>query len=72
MTLAGIRIEPLNHGGLLVVTTESPLPPDIAETRERFVRVTQALQPAFLPRDELPELKRPLLGYFFRERGTRV
>jgi hypothetical protein len=69
-TLDGIRVEPLKHGGLLVVTTGSPLPPDTDETRDRFVRLTDALQPAFLSRDALPESKRALLGYFFRERAS--
>ncbi len=63
----GIRIEPLNHGGLLVVATESPLPEDSEENRQRFLAVHRALQPAFLSRAETAGNKRGLLGHFYRE-----
>lgn len=66
--LSGIRIERLQHGGLLVVATDSPLPEDTADTRERFWRVDEALQPAFIAREETAETKRAMLGYFYRER----
>jgi Protein of unknown function (DUF3396) len=66
--LTGLRIDRLNHGGLLVVAADSPLPEDTAATRDRFWRLDAALQPAFLSRDETPEMKRGLLGYFYRER----
>ena len=64
--LAGLRIDPLRDG-LLVVATASPLPEDNEENRERFVRLETALRPAFLSRDETPANKRKLLGYFYRE-----
>jgi hypothetical protein len=66
--LNGLRIEKLEHGALLIVATDSPLPEDTGETRSRFVRVDEALRPAFLSRDETPENKRGMLGYFYRER----
>ena len=44
--LNGMRVEPLEHGGLLVVATDSPLPEDTDATRERFWRLDEALQPA--------------------------
>jgi hypothetical protein len=66
--LPGLRIDPLDHGGLLVVATSSPLPDDSEENRQRFLRVDAALQPAFLSRDETSEGKRQMLGYFYRER----
>jgi hypothetical protein len=65
--LAGMRVEPLNAGGLLVVATDSPLPPDSEENRERFLRLYEALRPAFLSRAELPEAMRKYVGYFYRE-----
>jgi hypothetical protein len=65
--LAGMRIEPLENGGLLIVATETPLPEDSEENRQRFVRLEAALKPAFLSRAETPENKRALLGYFFRD-----
>jgi hypothetical protein len=65
--LEGMRVEPLNDGGLLVVATDSPLPEDSEENRQRFLRLHAALQPAFLSRSETPERKRDLLGYFYRE-----
>jgi len=66
--LSGMRVEPLEHGGLLVVATEAPLPENGEDTRERFLRLDEALRPAFLSRDETPEMKRGMLGYFYRER----
>ena len=66
--LTGMRIEPLHHGGLLVIATDSPLPEDTADTRDRFLRLDEALQPAFISREQPTEMKRGLLGYFFRER----
>jgi Protein of unknown function (DUF3396) len=65
--LEGMRVEPLNGGGLLIVATDSPLPEDSEESRRRFLRLHAALQPAFLSRSETPERKRDLLGYFYRE-----
>ena len=65
--LAGMRIESLDHGGLLIIATESPLPQDTGEHRDRFSRLEAALRPAFLSKEETPERKRDLLGYFFRE-----
>jgi TseV toxin immunity protein TsiV len=66
--LNGMRIERLEHGGLLIVATETPLPDDVDETRSRFLRLDEALRPAFLSRDETAENKRGMLGYFYRER----
>lgn len=66
--LNGMRIEPLQHGGLLVVATDSPLPEDTADTRERFLRLDEALQPAFISREQATEMKGGMLGYFYRER----
>jgi hypothetical protein len=66
--LNGMRIERLEHGGLLVVATDSPLPEDTGETRARFLRLDEALRPAFLSREETPPIKRGMLGYFYRER----
>jgi hypothetical protein len=66
--LNGMRVEPLQHGGLLVVATESPLPEDTDATRERFWRLDEALQPAFLSREHTTQLMRGMLGYFYRER----
>ena len=66
-SLPGIRIEPLHAGGLLVVATDSPLPEDSEENRQRFLAVHRVLQPAFLSRAETSENKRALLGYFYRE-----
>jgi hypothetical protein len=66
--LNGMRIDRLEHGGLLVVATDSPLPEDTADTRSRFLRLDEALRPAFLSREETPEFKRGMLGYFYRER----
>ena len=70
--LSGMRVDPLNHGGLMVVATDSPLPEDTEENRQRFLRVHAALRPAFLSREETPENKRPMLGYFYRERTSVV
>ena len=53
--LPGLRIEGLNHGGLLVVATDSPLPDDTEDNRRRFLRIHAALQPAFLSREETSE-----------------
>ena len=66
--LNGMRVEPLGHGGLLVVATDSPLPEDTDDTRERFWRLDEALQPAFIAREQTSEMKRGMLGYFYRER----
>lgn len=65
--LDGMRIERVNDDGLLIVATDSPLPEDSEENRQRFVQLEAALKPAFLSRAETPENKRALLGYFFRE-----
>jgi hypothetical protein len=70
--LRGARIESLDHGGLLVVATDTPLPDDSEENRQRFLGVHAALQPAFLSREETSENKRPMLGYFYRERLSVV
>ena len=67
--LTGLRIDPLDHGGLLVVATDSPLPDDSEENRQRFLRVHAALRPAFLSREETPEAKRLMLGDCYRERS---
>jgi hypothetical protein len=66
--LNGMRVDRLEHGGLLVVATDSPLPEDTGETRSRFLRLDEALRPAFLSREDTPEIKRGMLGYFYRER----
>jgi Protein of unknown function (DUF3396) len=66
--LNGMRLERLEHGGLLIVATDSPLPEDTHATRERFWRLDEALQPAFISRDETSEGKRGMLSYFYRER----
>lgn len=66
--LAGLRLEPLRDGGLLIVATDSPLPEDSEDNRARFRRLEAALRPAFLSRAEMPENKRALLGEFYRER----
>ncbi len=64
----GMRVEALDHGGMLVIATTTPLPDDTEDTRARFLRLDDALRPAFLSRDETPEMKRGMLGYFYRER----
>lgn len=66
-SLPGIRIETLHDGGLLVVATDSPLPEDSEENRQRFLALHRVLQPAFLSRAETAENQRALLGYFYRE-----
>ena len=66
--LNGMRVESLHHGGLLIVATDSPLPEDTEDTRERFWRLDEALQPAFLAREQMSETMRGTLGYFYRER----
>ena len=66
-SLPGIRIEALHDGGLLVVVTESPLPEDSDENRQRFLAVHRVLQPAFLSRAEMAANKRALLGHYYRE-----
>lgn len=66
--LNGIRIDGLAHGGLLIVATDSPLPEDTEATRERFWRLDDALQPAFISHEGLPQTFRDMLGYFYRER----
>jgi hypothetical protein len=70
--LAGMRMESLGHGGLLVVATDSPLPEDTPDSRERFLRLHAALQPAFLSREETSNNKRAMLGYFYRERPAVI
>lgn len=65
-SLPGVRIEPLEGGGVLVVATPSPLPDDSADNRRRFEMLTRVLEPAFLSRAETPENKRALLGHFCR------
>jgi hypothetical protein len=65
--LAGMRVEALGDGGLLIVATDTPMPEDSEENRRRFVHLEAALKPAFLSRAETPENKRALLGSFFRE-----
>ena len=67
--LPGLRIEPLDAGGVLIVATHSPLPEDSEENRARFRRLEAALRPAFLSRAETPENKRALLGEFYREKS---
>lgn len=67
-TLSGMRVERLEHGGLLVVATDSPLPEDTDTTRERFWRLDGALQPAFISHEGLRDAFRDMLGYFYRER----
>ena len=67
--LPGIRIDDLGHGGLLVVATESPLPEDSEQNRQRFLAVHRVLQPAFLSRAETAANQRALLGYFYREQA---
>jgi hypothetical protein len=66
-SLAGMYLEPLNDGGLLIVATASPMPEDTEENRRRFLALNDALTPAFLSRSEVAPLKRPLLGYFSRD-----
>ncbi len=66
--LNGMRIERLDHGGLLIVATATPLPDDSEETRSTFMRLDEALRPAFVSREATAQNKRGLLGYFYRER----
>jgi hypothetical protein len=68
--LEGMRMQSLGHGGLLVLATDSPIPADTPDSRERFLRLHAALQPAFLSREETSDNKRAMLGYFYRERGA--
>ena len=70
--LPGLRIEGLNHGGLLVVATDNPLPDDTEDNRRRFLQVHAALQPAFLSREETSENWRRMLGCFYRERVSVI
>lgn len=70
--LPDCRIEPLRDRGLMIVATESPLPEDTAENRERFLALHRHLQPAFVSRSGTPGHKRGLLSYFFRERPSIV
>jgi TseV toxin immunity protein TsiV len=65
--LTDMRVEPLNADGLLVVATDSPLPEDSEENRQRFLRLTSALQPAFLSRADAPGRMGDYLSYFSRE-----
>jgi Protein of unknown function (DUF3396) len=64
--LRGFDSKPLARGGLLIVATESPLPKDSEENRQRFRDVCRALRPAFLSRAEVAAQMRPLLGHFYR------
>jgi hypothetical protein len=66
--LPGIRMEPLEHGGLLVLATDSPLPEDTEDNRQRFLQLDAALKSAFLSRESASAADRPMLGYFYRER----
>ena len=66
--LRGMRMERLEHGGMLIVATDSPLPEDTEATRERFWRLDDALQPAFILHEGLQDGFRETLGYFYRER----
>jgi hypothetical protein len=66
--LNGMRVEQIAHGGLLILATDTPLPEDTDETREKFLRLDEALRPAFLSREATSEFKRGMLGYFYRER----
>ena len=66
--LPGVRVERLSHDGLLAVATDSPLPEDTEENRQRFLLVHQALRPAFLSREEATEMQKGMLSYFYRER----
>jgi hypothetical protein len=50
------------------VATDSPLPDDTPDTRDRFPRLHAAVQPAFLSREETSDNKRAMLGHFYRER----
>lgn len=70
--LAGCRIEPMRDGGLLIVATDSPVPDDTPENRERFLNLHRRLQPVFIPRSGTPERRQALLGYFYRERTSIV
>ncbi len=70
--LPGLRIEGLNHGGLLVVATDNPLPDDTEDNRRRFLQVHAALQPAFLSREETSDNWRRMLGCFYRERVSVI
>ncbi len=71
-TLPGMRMESLGHDGLLVVATDSPLPEDTQDSRDRFLRLHTALQPAFLSREATSPNKREMLGYFYRERPAVI
>jgi hypothetical protein len=66
--LNGMRIERLEHGGVLIIATDTPLPDDTEGTRSNFLRLDEALRPAFLSREATSANKRRLLGYFYRER----
>lgn len=66
--LNGMRVERLQHGGLLIVATDNPLPDDTDATRDLFRRLDAALQPALLSREQTTETMRGMLGYFYRER----
>jgi hypothetical protein len=63
-----MRIERLEHGGVLIIATDTPLPDDTEGTRSNFLRLDEALRPAFLSREATSANKRRLLGYFYRER----
>jgi hypothetical protein len=70
--LPGFRIEALRAGGLLIIATDSPLPEDTEENRQRFLTLHRVLQPAFISRTEATDRKRRLLSYFYRERASVV
>ena len=67
--LPDIRIDSLEHGGLLLRATDSPLPEDTEANRRRFLELDAALKPAFLAKDATPASMRNYLGYFYRERS---
>ena len=66
--LPGISVEGLSHGGLLIVATDSPLPDDTEENRQRCLLIHRALRPAFLSREKSTEMQKGMLSYFYRER----
>ncbi len=70
--LLGCRIEALRGNGLLIVATDSPLPADTEENRQRFLTLHHLLQPAFISRTEAADRTGRLLGYFYRERPSVV
>ena len=64
-----MRVEPLEHGGLLVVATDSPRCPKTPTTRANSSGgSTRRSGRRSLSRDQTTEMKRGMLGYFYRER----